>query len=152
MNQAALWQSAIAIYTTPSMEALCLTLQDRYNIRVTILLWAVWLDQSQYEFDENFWLRSNQKITWRNFMIERLRALRRKLPKTKYDFNLRNSVKKLELTAERKLLEKLERLTQLHHPLKQQVNAESESYLSCYLSEHGAADYIEKIRRLAAIQ
>ena len=152
MNQSTLWQSVKATYAIPSMEPLCLILQDRYDISVTVLLWALWLDQTQVEFDKGFWLQANQKVAWRNFVIKRLRALRRKLPKTKYDANLRNNIKNLEVTTEKKLLEKLERLTKLHQSLKQPENIQPQSYLSHYLSEYGAADYIDKVRQLAAIQ
>lgn len=97
------WDWAVAVYAKPGVAEACLDLQDDHGQNVPLLLWAVW--------------RSGEveaavaaARTWEDKVVGPLRGVRRHLKGRAGADTLREQVKRIELEAERLLIEDLERL------------------------------------------
>ena len=115
MTAEALWPYALEVYGRPGVEPLLLELQDAHGQCAPYLLWSLWMAASGRAADDAA-LRSGAELAraWQDAAIAPLRRLRRDLktgpkpgPKAQRE-RLRDGVKKLELDAERMLLQMLE--------------------------------------------
>ena len=115
MTAEALWPYALEVYGRPGVEPLLLALQDARGQCAPYLLWSLWMAASGRAADDAA-LRSCAALAraWQDAAIAPLRRLRRDLktdvkpgPKPARE-RLRQGVKKLELDAERMLLQMLE--------------------------------------------
>ncbi|WP_434606840.1 TIGR02444 family protein [Pseudomonas sp. R1-7] len=107
-----LWSFSINLYAKPGVESACLALQaDGEN--VCLVLCGLWLEQRGVSCDEQK-LQQLQHLAgpWDSSVVQPLRALRTQWKKTALQDSrlggLREQIKKLELEAERLLLERLE--------------------------------------------
>ncbi|MBA1202216.1 TIGR02444 family protein [Pseudomonas capeferrum] len=109
-----LWNHALALYARPGVETACLSLQTAGG-DVCLLLCGTWL-QARHVMPEAERVGALRELAggWQRQVIEPLRQLRRQWrDEAVTDANLaalREQVKKLELEAERTLLERLEAL------------------------------------------
>jgi uncharacterized protein (TIGR02444 family) len=111
----ALWPYALEVYGRPGVEPLLLALQDDHGQCAPYLLWSLWMAVSRRAADEAA-LRAGAALAraWQDAAIAPLRRLRRDLkagpgpgPGPARE-RLRQGVKRLELDAERMLLQMLE--------------------------------------------
>jgi len=98
----AFWDYAVKLYSTPETAELCLLLQNRYQLSVNYLLFALWLARQGKELPVQ--LDDLEARQWRLNMLEPLRQLRYQLRASKQcpqknDCYLQ--LKKAELAAER---------------------------------------------------
>ena len=99
-----LWDWAVAAYAQPGVEDACLTLQDEHGQNVPFLLWAAWGGTG---FEQGAELAR----AWERSVVGPLRGVRRAMTSPPLiDEPLREEVKAVELKAERRLLEALEKL------------------------------------------
>ncbi|MDO7895671.1 TIGR02444 family protein [Pseudomonas citrulli] len=107
-----LWRFSLDLYAKPGVEAACLASQDA-GLNVCLLLCGLWLDQRGVGCSEQRLHRLRQLAdAWDAEVVKPLRSLRRQwknaaLQDPELD-TLREQVKRLELEAERRLLERLE--------------------------------------------
>ena len=113
-----LWAYALDIYGRAGVEARCLQLQDAYGQSVPYLIWSLWMAASGRAPDTAT-LEAGAALarSWEAAAVAPLRTLRRELktsaralgagPERRRE-HLRGGVQKLELDAERMLLEMLE--------------------------------------------
>jgi uncharacterized protein (TIGR02444 family) len=115
VTREALWPYALELYGRPGAQPLLLALQDHHGQCVPYLLWSLWMAASGRAADDAA-LRSGAALAraWQDAAIAPLRRLRRDLksrpmpgPKPARQ-RLRDGVGKLELDAERMLLQMLE--------------------------------------------
>jgi uncharacterized protein (TIGR02444 family) len=107
-----LWSFSLDLYAKPGVEPACLTLQNA-GANVCLLLCGLWLEQRGVACDEHRLQQLRQLAEpWDKEVVQPLRTLRiqwktsaRQDPSLD---NLREQVKRLELEAERQLLERLE--------------------------------------------
>ena len=109
-----LWTFAVEAYGRPDAQAACLALQDDHGVNVCYLLWAAWGEAGSLPLD--LAAGAELALTWEAGVSAPLRLARRAL---KPDWaqierdareSLRGEVKRLELSAERLLLDSLEAL------------------------------------------
>lgn len=106
-----LWTWAAAAYARPGVQDICLTLQDDDGQSVCLLLWAAWRGPVDAETLE---AAADTARSWHANAIEPVRAVRRTLKKPVPDMDdarrlaLREEIKRVELSAERGLLDELE--------------------------------------------
>ncbi|MEN2395438.1 TIGR02444 family protein [Pseudomonas halotolerans] len=111
-----LWSFSLDLYAKPGVEQACLTLQNAGG-NVCLLLCGLWLEQRGVAFTEQRLQQLQQLLgPWDTEVVQPLRTLRtqwkaRALQDPALD-SLREQVKRLELEAERQLLERLETATQ----------------------------------------
>lgn len=109
-----LWAWALATYPRPDVEAACLALQDDHEVNVCYLLWAAWGEAERHALDLSAGAVLAQ--AWEDDVAAQLRYARRHLKPARPGVAdeareaLRGEVKRLELAAERLLLESLEAL------------------------------------------
>lgn len=76
-----LWEFAVAIYDCDPVKAICLRIQARYGLAVSLLLGAIWTGQQGYGrlgvTDLETTIR--RAVEWHRDVIEPMRALRRQL-------------------------------------------------------------------------
>lgn len=108
---AGLWDWTLKTYERPGVPEACLTLQDRYLINTSYLLWAAWAAPDEEALLAGLAMSANwDPILWP------LRNARRDLKVAQPGIDdgarlaLREDVKAAELRAERLLMESLERL------------------------------------------
>lgn len=113
-----LWDWAVAAYAAEGVADACLSLQDRDEQNVCLLLWAGWNAATGRRPDEDtIEAACDTARAWETTTIEPLRAVRRtlKLPVPDIDDAareaIRNRIKAVELEAERHLLLALEGLS-----------------------------------------
>jgi uncharacterized protein (TIGR02444 family) len=107
-----LWEWALKTYPRPDVEAACLALQDDHEVNVCYLLWAAWGQVEHRALD----LPAGAVLAqaWEDDVAAQLRYARRHLKPFRPGVAdepreaLRGEVKRLELAAERLLLESLE--------------------------------------------
>ncbi|MCQ6256336.1 TIGR02444 family protein [Pseudomonas sp. Q11] len=110
-----LWSFSLDLYAKPGVEQACLTLQNA-GANVCLLLCGLWLEQRGVACTEQRRQQLQQWVDpWDTDVVQPLRTLRtqwkaRALQDTALD-SLREQVKRLELAAERRLLELLETVT-----------------------------------------
>lgn len=106
-----LWRWAVAAYERPGVAESCLALQDDDGQSVCLLLWAAWrgpVDEDTVE------AAADTARSWHRSAVDPLRAVRRTLKKPVPDMDdarrleLREQIKRVELSAERGLLDELE--------------------------------------------
>jgi uncharacterized protein (TIGR02444 family) len=109
-----LWAYALDVYGRPGVEARCLVLQDEYAQNVPYLIWSLWMAASGRTPDAAT-LAAGAALarSWEAAAVAPLRRLRRELKTSAAGLerrreHLRGGVQKLELDAERMLLEMLE--------------------------------------------
>lgn len=109
-----LWDWALAVYPRPGVEAACLALQDEHGVNVCYLLWAAWGEAEGRALDLPAGVDLAQ--AWEDEISAPLRGVRRQLKPARPGVaeapreGLRAEVKRVELAAERLLLESLEAL------------------------------------------
>lgn len=109
-----LWAYALETYGRPGVEARCLELQDAHGQSVPFLIWSLWMAASGRAPDAAT-LEAGAALarSWEAAAVAPLRRLRRELktaaagPERRRE-HLRGGVQKLELDAERMLLEMME--------------------------------------------
>ncbi len=76
----AFWDWSLAVYGRPGVEAACLALQDRYNLDVNLLLFAVWTGTRGTILTPEMVGEAAQRVSrWHEEIVRPLRALRRRL-------------------------------------------------------------------------
>lgn len=113
-----LWSWSLAAYASPGAAEACLHLQEAQDHNVPYLLWAAWAAASARPLDAQL-LESGADIarTYDAAVVKPLRVVRTTLKKAIADMDeaarldLREQVKAVELRAERRLLEELERMS-----------------------------------------
>ena len=106
-----LWDWSVRAYARPGVQDICLSLQDDDGQSVCLLLWAAWRGPVDAETLE---AAVDTAHSWHRTAIEPVRAVRRTLKKPVPDMDdarrlaLREEIKRLELSAERGLLDELE--------------------------------------------
>lgn len=109
-----LWDFALALYGREGIEPACLTLQDDAGVDVCELLWRCWLYHAGVLIEaEPTGLAEVRR--WQAEVTRPLRRLRRTLKKEAMHrpgvADLRQTLKRAELKAERDALSRLEQLT-----------------------------------------
>ncbi|MBT2338169.1 MULTISPECIES: TIGR02444 family protein [Pseudomonas] len=110
-----LWSFSLDLYARPGVEAACLAAQDAGS-PVCLLLCGLWLEQRGVAYSEQRLQQLRELLEpWDREVVQPLRALRTQwktnvLQDSALE-NLREQVKRLELEAERRLLERLEAAT-----------------------------------------
>ena len=110
-----LWRFAEAVYQRPGVEAACLQLQAQ-GLDVCLLLCALWLDARNVPWDEaRDRALHNVAQPWQTQVVMPLRQLRQNWRAAAQDDSalkpLREQDKRLELKAERELLQRLATLS-----------------------------------------
>ena len=106
-----LWDWAVRAYGRAGVQDICLSLQDDAGQSVCLLLWAAW--RGPVETDD-LEAAVETARTWHRTTIDPLREVRRTLKKPLPDMDdarrldLREEVKRVELSAERGLLDELD--------------------------------------------
>lgn len=111
-----LWDFSLALYGSPNVERICLTLQDEFKAKVNLLLWCCWLEARGIRLTP---LRLEQALqrtaSWEESVIKPLRQLRQAI-KQEYGVGegaveaCRQKIKMAELAAEKVELDSLEAL------------------------------------------
>ena len=105
-----LWEWAARAYAGDGVPEICLSLQDDDGQSVCLLLWAAWRGPVDADTVE---AAADTARSWHASGIDPLRAVRRTLKKPVPDIDntrrlaLREEVKRVELSAERGLLDEL---------------------------------------------
>lgn len=106
-----LWDWSVRAYARPGVQDICLSLQDDDGQSVCLLLWAAWRGPVD---EETLEAAVDTAHSWHRTAIEPVRAVRRTLKKPVPDMDdarrlaLREEIKRVELSAERGLLDELE--------------------------------------------
>jgi len=106
-----LWDWSVRAYARPGVQDICLSLQDDDGQSVCLLLWAAWRGPVDPDTLE---AAVDTAQSWARNAIDPLRAVRRTLKKPVPDMDdarrlaLREEIKRVELSAERGLLDELE--------------------------------------------
>ncbi|MBU0882006.1 MAG: TIGR02444 family protein [Gammaproteobacteria bacterium] len=146
-----LWRFAETLYQQPSVEDASLLLQTQ-GADVCLLLCATWLDARQIACnEERVAALRNLAQPWQQQVVLPLRNLRQSWREaTQGDLalaTLREQVKKLELDAERQLLERLAACAQPW--LSRQASAQPD-WLQSLAPECGSRDALQTLRIAAA--
>ncbi len=76
----AFWTFSVDLYERPGVEAACIALQDRRDLDVNLLLWALWLAECGVALDQATLARAEAEVaSWQAEIVQPLRALRRRL-------------------------------------------------------------------------
>ena len=115
--QSAFWQFSLAFYARPKVAAACLELQDSAGVDVNVMLYLLFLAAQNRQVSRDEVARIDALAgAWREQVVLPLRTLRRALKTgiapcpAEANEALRNSVKRIELDAERIEQEAIERL------------------------------------------
>ena len=106
-----LWDWSVQAYARPGVQDSCLSLQNEDGQSVCLLLWAAWRGPVDAETLE---AAVDTAHAWHRTVIEPVRAVRRTLKKPVPDMDnarrlsIREEIKRVELSAERGLLDELE--------------------------------------------
>ncbi|WP_282008334.1 TIGR02444 family protein [Brevundimonas aveniformis] len=106
-----LWDWAVRAYARDGVQDICLSLQDDDGQSVCLLLWAAWRGSVDPDDAE---AAADVARSWHRTAIDPVRAVRRTLKKPVPDMEdtrrlaLREEIKRVELSAERGLLDELE--------------------------------------------
>ena len=112
-----LWPWAVEQYARPGAAEACLKLQDEHGQSIPLLLWVLWSGVQGRAPDVEAGARTAR--AWEDEAVGPLRRLRRALKALEADADreaVRDQVKAVELDAERRLLNTLERLPALPGP------------------------------------
>lgn len=146
-----LWRFAEALYQRPGIEAACLQLQAQ-GADVCLLLCAAWLERHQVTCNQaRIDALHGLARPWQQQVIEPLRqvrqAWREQAQRDKPLAHLREQVKRLELEAERELLERL--AAQIQNWLNDTAIAPAE-WLERLADDAADHDALHKLRTAAA--
>jgi uncharacterized protein (TIGR02444 family) len=135
------WTYSLSVYARPGVEQACISLQDRCNLDVNLVLFCCWSAYVGYGTLSAEERSAALRVSafWNGEVVAGLRAVRRVL-KTPPDIvpraisePLRRRVKRLELSAEKREQALLQGL--LHRPHNEaRSRAAAEANLSVYLS------------------
>ena len=106
-----LWDWSVRAYARPGVQDICLSLQDDDGQSVCLLLWAAWRGPVDAETLE---AAVDTARSWHRTAIDPVRGVRHTLKKPVPDMDdarrlsLREDIKRVELSAERGLLEELD--------------------------------------------
>jgi uncharacterized protein (TIGR02444 family) len=76
----AFWTFSVDLYERPGVEAACIALQDRRDLDVNLLLWALWLADCGVALDRATLARAEAEVApWQTEIVQPLRVLRRRL-------------------------------------------------------------------------
>lgn len=96
------WEYSCTVYANEEVAAVCLELQDAFNLDVNILLYALWLASQELVLELDHLQRLDAQVApWRQEVVQPLRELRREageLPQLEESYV---QMKSLELDAER---------------------------------------------------
>ncbi|WP_110685738.1 TIGR02444 family protein [Salinicola aestuarinus] len=110
-----LWSFALERYARPGTETLCLELQDGHGLDVCELLWSAWLAERELAVATEAPTQLEPIRRWQAEMTqplrERRRALKPLVAATPSLDDLRQTLKRAELEAERETLRRLEALS-----------------------------------------
>ena len=119
---ASFWNFSLALYARPGCAEHCLSLQNHWGLDVNLILFCIWHGQLNGNMPQSLMsealIFSNQ---WRNQVVQVLRNLRTDMKQhsaladqfADNEFNdFREAVKKLELAAEQKQQEQLQRMAE----------------------------------------
>ncbi|MBR2512825.1 MAG: TIGR02444 family protein [Halomonas sp.] len=111
LQQAPLWDFALALYGQPGVEQACLVLQDKAGLDVCELLFHSWLYQHGLQAAPVALNTIRQeRLSWQQRVTEALRSLRRELkPQAEASDSiatLRKTIQQAELQAERENLQR----------------------------------------------
>lgn len=117
--EAAFWDWAVAAYGAPDVQTACLELQDTGGQSVPLLLWAAWCAATGRRPDtETIEAACDAAQVWQDAVVGPLRAIRVRLKIRRLDMDdarreaVRESVKAVELEAERQLMAQLSALAE----------------------------------------
>lgn len=111
-----LWRFAVDRYAQPQVQQHCLQLQDAHGLSVNWLLWLLWLEAQGRQATPALLDRAEADTgRLRRQFIEPLRQMRRSLDQQD-EAPLRRQLGRVELTAERLELRRLQRLRSLATP------------------------------------
>ncbi len=83
-----LWQFSLQYYSVRGVKEACLTLQNRHEGNVNLLLLLKWLDDNQLTFEKQDWKKVRHCILRSEDLLQQYRELRKKfktaLPSTLY--------------------------------------------------------------------
>lgn len=118
----ALWDQALDLYARPGVASACLTLQDQTMVDVCELLWACWLQRHGLTPDEDAPRHLAPIRAWQAEITRPLRAQRRGLKQLALTdpqvAELRDTLKRAELLAERECLRRLADLATEGHAIR----------------------------------
>lgn len=78
--ESAFWTFSVDLYERPGVEAACLALQDRHDLNVNLMLWALWLADCGVVLNEPTFERAKTAVApWQEEVVGPLRAVRRQL-------------------------------------------------------------------------
>lgn len=108
-DSAALWEFALALYSSPGVEKTLLRLQDHAHANVNVLLWACWLQKRNIRLNHATIEQAETSIAeWDRDVVQSLRKLRRQLKAKEAESaviaTVREQIKSAELSAERHCL------------------------------------------------
>ncbi len=128
-----LWQFSLDYYALPGIKEACLTLQNRYQGNVNLLLVLKWLGEHKLAIADNDWHPLHSAIQNTENLLQPYRELRRQL-KTQVSDNLYRKALQFELQLEQQQQQNL--VAQLQsQPL---VQGTAHSMLSSYCHALGA--------------
>ena len=121
-NNEALWHWCLQVYEREGVPALCLQAQDEYGADVCLLLCALWLEQRGATPQPGRRMALVACASdWQKRVVKPLRNLRREWKAAAQEdpalARLRQQLQRLEIEAERELLERLQALAS-HWPVE----------------------------------
>lgn len=155
LQQDSLWAFALRFYALPDVEAAFLCLQDEEGVDVCEVLFHSWL--FIYGFEANpqaLAIERRERSRWQTDITAVLRQLRQAL---KHDAvragadssvaELRNTIKKAELLAERENLQRWQEWGQCHEQAIKSLSSESRSAqeLAEWLKLHAFSSHLDNI-------
>lgn len=113
MQNDSFWDHACVVYRKPDIEAACLQLQDDEAVNVPLLLGCCWVALYYGEMNADQVKQFKAlSITWTETCIQPLREIRQNMKRRAESGNdwqqLREQVKQLELSAEKRFIQRME--------------------------------------------
>jgi len=157
------WNFSLALYEKPGCARHCLALQDHWGLDVNIILFCIWYGQLKGHMPQPLIAEAlTFSQQWRSQVVQVLRDLRISMKENstladqfadnQFE-NFREAVKKLELAAEQKQQEQLQRMAENHAPDNRVGNDTALSNLSKMCSQlriSAASDPTEHFAALIA--
>lgn len=114
-DERALWEFALALYSSPGVEETALRLQDGSGVNVNVLLWTCWLESRGIPLTPTLLADARIAIEdWDQQVVKNLRQLRRRVKALQVRIdnrvNLHSALKQAEVLAEKETLALLSRL------------------------------------------
>ena len=125
----AFWRFSVAVYGAPGVAAECLSLQDRLEIDVNVLLFCGWVGWSRNVqlISQDILSIADAVHSWHGSVVKPLRAVRKKLKGSlEYGIpDLREAIKSAELGAEKVEQDLLFTYAQEHWPVATETKTPS---------------------------